>query len=260
MAVALPLLFVVVLWWGGTGVLILLARAAERAERDILLPTATILALGAGAAAVGLREVTGTSGAYLGFTVGIVLWAWHELAFLSGAVTGPIRVSCPPHRTGWARFRHAVGTILHHELALAATLALLALVSVGAANAMAFLTFLVLWGMRLSAKLNLFAGVPNPNDHLFPPRLAHLASLVPPRRMSPLLPASLVLIAGISALLFHAAHGAAGADEAARAGFLLLGGLAILAGLEHLAMGIPLRLESLWRAWGWKPPEVPGES
>ena len=255
MSVALPFLFVVLLWWGGTGALILLARAAERADRGLLLPAATVVALGAGAAAVALRDMGGPPGAYLGFTVGILLWAWHELAFLSGAVTGPIRVPCPPERTGLPRFNHAVGTILHHEVALAATLALLALVSMGASNSMAFLTFLVLWGMRLSAKLNLFAGVPNPNDHLFPPRLAHLASLVPPRRMSWLLPVSLGGIALLAFLLFRGAY-AADAGTASHASLLLLGALVVLAGLEHVAMGLPLRLESLWRAWGWKPPET----
>ncbi len=251
MTVALPFLFVVLLWWGGTGALILLARAAERADRGLLLPVATMVALGAGAAAVALRDMGGAPGAYLGFTVGIVLWAWHELAFLSGAVTGPIRVACPPDRNGLARFRHAVGTILHHELALAAPLAFLALVSVGASNAMAFLTFLALWGMRLSAKLNLFAGVPNPNDHLFPPRLAHLASLVPPRRMSWLLPVSLGGIALLTLVLFHQAN--VSSTPGSRTALFLLGSLAALGGLEHLAMGIRFRLEALWSAWGWKP-------
>lgn len=232
-------------WWAGTGLLFLLARAADSGRhRAEMLVGASGAALAAVLAAVALREVEGTVGALLGFGVGVAIWAWHELSFLSGAVTGPVRDPCPTSRTGWARFRHAVGAILHHELALAATVLGLGFTAWGAGNALAFWTFLLLWLMRLSAKLNLFLGVPNPNAHLFPARLSHLASLTPSRRMSGLMPVSLLLILGLSAWLIQT--GMTTDEPLAGTGAILLGTLALLAWIEHLAMVIPIRIESLW--------------
>jgi putative photosynthetic complex assembly protein 2 len=98
--------------------------------------------------------------------------------------------------------------------------------------------------MRVSAKLNLFYGVPFPNRHLFPPRLRHLSALVPRRRPGFFYLGSMVVITTATVALFLAAFGAASGTD--RVTFLLAGTLAALAVLEHLAMVIPLRLEGLW--------------
>ena len=39
--------------------------------------------------------------AYAGFAAAIVIWGWHEMSFLMGAVAGPNRAECPPDATGW---------------------------------------------------------------------------------------------------------------------------------------------------------------
>jgi putative photosynthetic complex assembly protein 2 len=246
----LPPFFALLVWWGGTGALISLARVAERRGGRSLLPFATGV-VGVGAAiSLPLWDWNAPTGAYLGFTLGVAIWGWHELAFLSGALTGPVNQPCPPETQGFRRFRHAVGTLLYHELALALTWALLGVLAWRASNPVAFWTFFLLWGMRLSAKLNLFAGVPNPNEHLLPPRLSHLASLMQPRKSSVLLPISLLGIGLCTlGLVWNSLEAS---DPFARTTALLLAGLAGLAGLEHLAMAAPMRLEELWRAWGWE--------
>ncbi|TVP78672.1 MAG: DUF3623 family protein [Gemmatimonadales bacterium] len=237
-----------VAWWGGTGLLLLLARAATRgAQREILLVGASGAAVAAGAGAVAIRDTGGISGALMGFGIGVLLWAWHELAFLSGVVTGPVRTPLPDKVSGFRRFRHAVGTILHHEVALAATVLVLGVISLGAVNAVAFQTFFLLWIMRLLAKLNLFVGVPNPNRHLFPPRLAHLASLVPPRPAGVFHTLSLAAIGVGAAALGVAGWTAPGTFEGVS--LLLLATLAGLAWVEHLVMRLPVRFETLW---GWE--------
>jgi putative photosynthetic complex assembly protein 2 len=240
----LPLLGGLLAWWIGTGLLFVLARASHRGDPSPLLAGATVVALAAGAVTLALRPVDSPAGAALGFAMAVLLWGWHEFAFLSGVVTGPERRPCPPELRGWRRFRFGFRSVRDHELALAATVVVLGAASWGAANASTFLAFSVLWAMRVSAKLNLFAGVPFPNRHLFPPRLRHLAALVPRRRPGGFYLGSVLLVVAATVVLFMAAAGAT--DPGVRTAFLLSGTLAALALLEHLAMVIPLRLEGLW--------------
>jgi putative photosynthetic complex assembly protein 2 len=240
----LPVLGGLAAWWLGTGLLFLMARASSRSDPSALMAGFTVVALAAGVAVVALRPVATPWGAAAGFAMALLLWAWHEFAFLSGVVTGPERRPCPPELSGWARFRFGFRSVQHHELALFATLLLLALVAWDATNPAAFTAFAVLWGMRVSAKLNLFLGVPFPNRHLFPPRLRYLASLVPRRRPGPFYMVSVAAIALVTAGIFAAAWAAPAAGS--RTGLLLAGTLAALALLEHLAMVLPLRLEGLW--------------
>ncbi len=244
MDLLLPLLGALLAWWLGTGLLFVLARASHRGDPSPLLAGATVVALAAGAVTLALRPVDSAAGAALGFAMAVLLWGWHEFAFLSGVVTGPERRPCPPELGGWARFRFGFRSVRDHELALAATVVILGVASWGAANPSAFLAFALLWVMRVSAKLNLFAGVPYPNRHLFPPRLRHLAALVPRRHPGVLYLTSVLLIVGVTAGLFVAAalHPAPGL----RTTLLLTGTLSALALVEHLAMVLPLRLEGLW--------------
>jgi Cu+-exporting ATPase len=62
------------------------------------------------------------AGVWGGFFSALVIWGWHEQAFLLGIVTGPNQTACPPHARGWDRFRLATLTVIHHELALFLTL------------------------------------------------------------------------------------------------------------------------------------------
>jgi putative photosynthetic complex assembly protein 2 len=244
MEVALPVLGGLAAWWLGTGLLFVLARASHRSDPSPLMAAATVVGLGAGLVVLALRPVDTPAGAAAGFAMALLLWGWHEFAFLSGVVTGPERRPCPPELRGWARFVFGFRSVRDHELALAATLVLLGVAAWGAANSSAFLAFGVLWVMRVSAKLNLFAGVPFPNRHLFPPRLRHLAALVPRRR-----PGAFYLASTGGAAALAVALGLAAASAPAdgpRTALILASTLAALAMVEHLAMVIPLRLEGLW--------------
>jgi putative photosynthetic complex assembly protein 2 len=239
-----PLFGGILAWWVGTGVLFVLARAANRMDPGLLVAGASGAALAAGTVTVGIRSLDSAAGIVTGFAMGIMLWGWHELAFLSGVVTGPERRPCPPELKGWARFQFGFRSLKHHEIALASTVVILGLASIGAANAMPFLTFLLLWGMRISAKLNLFFGVRVPNRHLFPARIQYLSALTPPRRPGAFYLVSTGLVFALTVALFH--HGLGLPDGGVRTGWLLLATLSLLAALEHVAMAIPLRLEGLW--------------
>jgi putative photosynthetic complex assembly protein 2 len=78
--------------------------------------------------------------------------------------------------------------VIHHELALAATAAILVALTWGAPNQTASLTFLLLFGLRLSTKLNIFLGVANPPTTFLPEPLAYLQSYFRRRRFNALLP------------------------------------------------------------------------
>jgi putative photosynthetic complex assembly protein 2 len=244
MEIALPILAGFVAWWLGTGVLFYLARRANRSDPSPLLAGISVVALVAGVLVVFLRPIDTPAAAALGFGMAVLLWGWHEFAFLSGVMTGSERRPCPRDLKGWARFRYGFHSLSHHEYALAATVLVLWLSTLGAANQAAFLAFAVLWGMRISAKLNLFFGVPIPNAHLFPPRLRHLTALVPSRSPGLFYGLSVAFIVAVTLALFQA--GATSPTLGARTGYFLAGTLAALAVLEHLAMVLPLRIEGLW--------------
>ncbi len=237
----LPLLFALFLWWFSTGLVLL-------ADRRLPGGGLALSSLGAVAAVAALALVADrpdVTGAYVGFTAGLALWGWHEVSFLSGALTGPRSEPCPASARGWTRFRLATGTLIHHELAIAATALALAALLHGAANAVALWTFLLLWAMRLSAKLNLFLGVPNLTRELLPARLGYLFSYCPQRPINPLFPLSATLGTAVTLGLGHAAWTAA--PGFAESSLALLAGLAALGVLEHWFLVLPIRDAALWR-------------
>ena len=110
------------LWWFSTGVLFWLAGPRERGRGQ---PRRTgIVALSAALLATALATATAVAGhasvltAYASFLGGLGAWAFIELTFLSGLLTGPVRTPCPPGLSGTRRFVRALGTLLWHELAI----------------------------------------------------------------------------------------------------------------------------------------------
>lgn len=239
-----PLLFALLMWFAGTAAVVWLdSRARATFKRSFTI--AGLAAFGAvGAVALVARDGSATA-AYIGFAAAILIWGWHELSFLMGFVTGPERGPCPDGVHGWARFRVATATVIHHEIALAATALLLFALCWGHPNQTAPLTFLLLFVMRLSAKLNLFLGVPNLSDEVFPDHLAYLKSYFGTARTNALLPWSLIFAAALTGWAWIAAERAT-TDGGAATG-ALIAGLAFLGLVEHLFLILPMRDAKLWR-------------
>ena len=104
--------------------------------------------------------------------VGILaIWGWIELAFLTGAITGPNVYDCPDDTPEWERFIRAWGTIAYHEMLLVGVLVLIWIYGHGAINSFGLWTFTILYIARISAKLNLFYGVPRINTEFIPDAL-----------------------------------------------------------------------------------------
>lgn len=242
----LPALATVLVWWGATGTILYLDRLPPHTFRASLL-AATAILVASLLLLHGTRDDASLAGAYLAFVGAIGVWAWQEVGFLLGYVTGPRRLPCPPGSRGWNRARLAFATILHHEIAVVLLAAAVVYATWGGANLTGLWTFLVLWAMRQSAKLNLFFGVRNLGSEFLPGHLDYLQTYFLRRPINPLLPFSILVPAVAAGWVWHAAL--ASADGAQSASLSIIGTLLALAALEHVFMLLPLSTLGLWR-WG----------
>ena len=244
-AIGATVVFTIACWWVGTGAILWLDRLPRSTYRWSLI----------GASIVGVASVFGLlssrtnpspAGAVLGFASALGVWGWHELSFLTGLITGPRTSDCPPEAKGWRRFKLATSTLIYHEVALFATAAAIVALSWGQPNKIGAWTFLILLAARLSAKLNIFLGVPNFTDAFFPDHLRYLASYLRKSPTNGLFPLSITAgcaLAGAEAWL--ALHPGAAAFEVI--GFSLLFALTSLAVIEHAFMVLPVHDMALWR-------------
>ena len=247
--VAAALAFAVFLWWIGTGSILVAVGLPRRwlgLAQAVSLPVLalSVIAFDWAAAAPGLL------GVYVGFAAAIAVWGWHEFAFLTGAITGPRRVPCPEGATEVERFRFAVAALAWHEIALVATAALLATLAWFDGNQFGLWTFLLLLAARVSAKLNVFLGVPNLTEAFLPDGIAHLKSYFRRRSMNLLFPVSVTLLTLATGCFAERAWAAGTPVELV--GFTLLTTLTALALIEHWLLVLPLRDAALW---GWMLPE-----
>jgi putative photosynthetic complex assembly protein 2 len=243
------------LWWFSTGAILCRVRLADRAGGDAhiwsVLLGLPVLGLGVWGLLATASDPSVT-GAYAAFGASLLVWGWIELAFLSGQITGPNRSVLPPGRPEWERFLRACGTIAYHELALIGIVLLLMSQVWGSANHVGLWTFVVLFLARISAKLNLFYGVPKINTEFLPSTLRHLPSHFRHRRMNAVFPVSVIGLAAASWWWLARIADATGAGETV--GYALLAAITLLALLEHLFMVLPLPDEKLWR---WMLPAAP---
>ena len=240
-----PLLFALLMWFIGTGAIVWL-DSRPRATFATSLTLAGMAAIGAAAVVWAWADDGSASGAYVGFAAAIMIWGWHEMSFLMGFVAGPNHLPCPADATGWRRFSAATATVIHHELAIAATAILLFALTWGEPNQAAPLTFLLLFVLRLSAKFNLYFGVPNLSDEVFPAHLAYLKSYFRTARFNALLPFSIALGVAIVGWGWKTGHAASSLPGTAATG-MLVAGMAALGVVEHLFLVLPLRDAKMWR-------------
>ncbi len=245
----LPALFTLFVWWFCTGAILWLGRLPRWTFR----PTMMAATVGLGFALVGLHISASratVASAYCAFTCAVLVWGWQEIAFLLGYVTGARRSACPPDSRGWTRAWHATEAILHHELALVVLALLVFAASWQQPNQTGWWTYLVLWTMRLSAKLNLFLGVRNLSENFLPAHLAYLQSYFTRRAFNWLMPVSLVGATAVAVPLWTAVA-VQPADGFAATSLCLVAGLLTLAVIEHLFMVAPIPTSWLWK-WGMR--------
>jgi putative photosynthetic complex assembly protein 2 len=246
---AAPLAFAVLVWWTATAIVMFLDGLPRNTFRWTLLGVSVMQA----AALYGLlqsRDDTSIAGAYLAFTCAVLTWGWQEVFFLTGAITGPRRRACAEGCSGWSHFGHGVQAILHHEFSLLVAGIVLVAIGWNAPNQVGMWTYLVLWGMRQSAKLNLFLGVRNVGVEFLPQHLAYLQSFFRRRHMNALFPLSIAAASALVIMLGRLTLDP-GSEPHETSGYALLTAIALLGLLEHGLLMLPIPSAVLWQ-WGLK--------
>ena len=237
--------FAIFIWWFSTGIVILLNRMSRTA---VTLSLVISSALGSGAL-VGLSHTaqqTGIMGAYCAFTCALLAWGWNELSFLTGWITGPQKTAILKSTTGWPRFVASFNAVVWHELAILMVGLAIVVITWDAPNQVGTGTYLVLWIMRTSAKLNLFFGVRNLSEEFLPVHLAYLESFFKRRRMNAFFPFAVVSASASLWWLVGFANQPM-TTPAQVVGSVLVGTMLALAILEHLMLVLPLDTTALWR-------------
>ncbi|MBA3947630.1 MAG: DUF3623 domain-containing protein, partial [Herpetosiphonaceae bacterium] len=162
-------------WWFFTAIILVLDGFPRRTFRWSLLGWTVLTAVALWQLYLG-RNDTSSVGRYAAFTWGTIAWGWQELSFYTGLITGPRKTACPPDCKGLRHFLHAVSVSLYHELAVIGGCALVFGLLHGAANTTGLWTYLIMWWMHQSAKLNVFFGVRNLNEEYLPEHLRYLAA------------------------------------------------------------------------------------
>jgi putative photosynthetic complex assembly protein 2 len=239
-----PALYAVLLWWFTTGIILFLDGLPQTTFRFSMATATALLAPALYVLHTGAADPS-VSGAYTAFSCAILVWGWLEMSFLMGFVTGPRKHACLERCSGWRHFVHATQAILYNEIATLAGAGVVLAATWAAPNRVALWTFCILWAMRLSAKLNLFLGVPNLGEKFLPAHLQYLRGFFKKRAMNFLFPLS-ISASTVALVLIVQCYRAA--DDAFHAtGYALVSSLLALAVLEHWFMVLPLPSEKLWR-------------
>ena len=233
------------LWWFLTGVIFYLDGLPKRTYcwslgAATLIATCSLIGL-----MIASRNASVAS-AYTAFGCTLLIWGWQEMLFLMGGIAGPSRQSCPPNASERQRFTLATRAVIYHELALLSGGVLLLVFTWGAVNQVGAYTYLVLWIMRLSAKLNLFFGVRNTYAHFLPPHMAYLGTYFRQRNSIGKFFTVSVAMAAACAATIWVAVGQANLSPFATTGMVLVATLLTLAVLEHLFLIAPRSVEALW--------------
>ncbi|HEV7438828.1 MAG TPA: putative photosynthetic complex assembly protein PuhE [Methylobacterium sp.] len=242
---AVPALYAVAIWWFSTGLIILLDHLPRRTFPWSMAGATVVLALALWAIGASAGDASET-GAFTAFTAALLVWGWQEIGYYMGFVSGPRPRACAPGTRGFDRFRAAAATSLWHEGAIVAGAVAILGLTWGEPNRFALWTYLVLWGMNLSARLNMFLGVRNLNAEFLPDHLGYLGCYLTKKPMNLLFPFSVSIATVIVALLGRAAL----AEESAAfevVGFTILTTLMALATLEHWFLMLPLPSAALWQ-------------
>jgi putative photosynthetic complex assembly protein 2 len=235
-------MFTIVIWWGSTGAILYLNGLPQWTFKWSLAALSA-LALAALYGLAATSNATSLSAAYCAFACGITVWAWPTATFYLGFLAGP-RVTRYDPTTDGSRFRAAAATMAYQEVAYFAGAGLVYILTSGG-HQFGFWTYVMLWVMHTSGKLNMFLGVPNLSEEFFPPHLSYLVSFMRHRPMNLLFPLS-VSVATVASYTMIRMSVAAPPTSIDSTAWLLLGTLLGLGVIEHWFLVLPIPAMALW--------------
>lgn len=253
-SIIIAILATMISWWFLTGALLMIVRRKESSgeESSLLTLFAMIVSGGAG---LGLllfsNDQPDATGACLALTGAFLVWSMHELAFLSGKLTGPVKTACPAGLHGWPRFVHAWRAVRDHEIALLLTILGLVALLYDGSNLLGLGAVVVLWVMRISSKMVLFLGAPCADTTLLPRNVSYLASYFETRRTTPLFPLFVAVIAML--LCYGIWMTITSVTTFQSLSYAILSTIILLALIEHFFLVLPVREHRLWQ---WALPDV----
>lgn len=235
--------FVILVWWTGTALVLVLQHRIHVSDspwfRAVLLSTSLlgVFALYLSAGSLQWFSVA------VAFVAAVTLWGCLELSYYLGLITGTHCQPCTPGLTEWQRFRQALSASIWHELLIVGVGIGLIMLLAARDNPAGLYTFLVLWLMRWSAKINLFFGVPHFSTDWFPQRLAYLDSYL---RRAPLSYCYVVTMSLASVGLIALIIAATRSEGSLSLVYGLPATLLALAIVEHICMALPIADSRLW--------------
>ena len=198
-------------------------------------------------------QQTDSTSAYLAFSAGLIAWGWQELSLYTGYVTGPRKIRCAEGCSGLKHFGHAIAANLWHEIAIIVVAAIIWFIVKDQPNWTGFYTYVTLWGMHLSARLNVFLGVRNVSVEFVPPHMEVLKSFLTEKPMNMLFPVSVTIATtGVICLVGRAADAT---SDYAITSYSLLAAIMGLALVEHWMLVIPFSVQKLW-SWSLPRPTL----
>lgn len=235
------------IWWFSTGLVLFLDGLPEDTFAWSMLVTTLAVCVALAVIATTAETATPT-GAYIAFVCAIVCWGWQEMTLYMGYITGPRREAAPASVSEWERLKLASETIIYHEIAILLGGLAIVMISAGGDNWVAAWTYMILWWMRVSAKINVFLGVSNHTIEFLPDNIAYLHTYFGKRPINVFFPISVTISTIITAwLIYQSVMAPAGSFEGTA--FMLVGALMALAVLEHWLLVMPLPVAKLW-GWG----------
>ena len=252
MAYLVPAVFALFLWWFTTGAIFFLDSRPLHTFKWSMMGGTVMLGLAVWAVHLTAQQTDSTS-AYLAFSAGLIAWGWQELSLYTGYVTGPRKIRCAEGCSGLKHFGHAIAANLWHEIAIIVVAAIIWFIVNDQPNWTGFYTYVTLWGMHLSARLNVFLGVRNVSVEFVPPHMEVLKSFLTEKPMNMLFPVS-VTIATIG-VIYLVGRAADATSDYAITSYSLLAAIIGLALVEHWMLVIPFSVQKLW-SWSLPRPTL----
>lgn len=242
-------------WWVGTGAVFLAAAGGPRMRRASF-GAATVMMGVALAFVPTLSQRNDLGGILLALLAGFTVWAWVELSFYTGFVTGPSRAEPPPESPLGIRFRYALRACLWHEIAIPLLGVVIWLLGAPGGHLWSLGIFLTFWVLHEAARINVLVGVPHPFAELLPEHLDHLKPYLEPRAAGWAM--GLTLAAHGVALAVLAVFSVMAAGTAGVLGWVAVTALVGVGLIEHVVLLLPIPLDRLWRSLGMgKVPAAP---